>query len=265
MNGKTLRYGIIGGGFISEFQLRALVSVRGVEVAGLFSRSPPERLAKFVRDNGLGAGTIYKTIGEIARNFDVLAFFGPNFTRVAALEEAAQAVAAGAKLNGLIIEKPLARNLAEADRVMALAKQIGAPTAYFENQIHMKSVQNALRAAARRDRRDGAARARALGRGARRSAQRLVLGSDAAGRRRAVRHGLPLHRAVVVRADAARQVADVSRAAIGHRARGAAEVGTAALPRRTAREARRRLREDAGRGFRDRASSRILNPETGSA
>jgi len=141
----TLRYGIIGGGFISEFQLRALVSVRGVEVAGLFSRSPPDRLAKFVRDNGLGAGTIYESIGELARNCDVLAFFGPNFTRVPALEEAAKAVAAGAKLKGLIIEKPLARNLAEADRVMQLSKQIGAPTAYFENQIFMKSVQGALR------------------------------------------------------------------------------------------------------------------------
>ena len=62
-----------------------------------------------------------------------------------ALEEAAKAVAGGARLKGLVIEKPLARNLAEADKVMTLARQIGAPTAYFENQIHMKSVQNALR------------------------------------------------------------------------------------------------------------------------
>src|SRR4051812_42401839 len=141
----TLRYGIIGGGFISEFQLRALTSVRGVEVAGLYSRTPPERLAKFVRDNALGAGTIYRDIGELTRNVDVLAFFGPNFTRVSALEDAAKAVAAGAKLKGLIVEKPLARNLAEADRVLELARRIGAPQAYFENQIHMKSVQNALR------------------------------------------------------------------------------------------------------------------------
>ena len=140
----TLRYGIIGGGFISEFQLRALVNVRGVDVAGLYSRTPPERLAKFVRDNGLGEGRIYKTIGELTKNVDVLCFFAPNFTRVSALEEAAKAVAAGARLKGLVVEKPLARNLAEADKVLALAKQIGAPQAYFENQIHMKSVQNAL-------------------------------------------------------------------------------------------------------------------------
>ncbi len=141
----TLRYGIIGGGFISEFQLRALTSVRGVEVAGLFSRSPPERLAKFVRDNELGAGDIFPSITELARNVDVLAFFGPNFTRVAALQEAADAVTAGARLEGLVIEKPLARNLAEADQMIALARTIGARTAYFENQIHMKSVQVALR------------------------------------------------------------------------------------------------------------------------
>jgi predicted dehydrogenase len=75
---------------------------------------------------------------------DVVAFFGPNFTRVEALEETAAAVRAGARLAGLICEKPLARNLREADRVLALADEIGAPTAYFENQIHMKSVTAAL-------------------------------------------------------------------------------------------------------------------------
>ena len=48
-------------------------------------------------------------------------------------------------------EKPLARNLAEARRVVELAREVGAPTAYFENQIHMKMLQSA-RAAARRRR-----------------------------------------------------------------------------------------------------------------
>ena len=139
-----LRYGIVGGGFITEFQLRALTNVRGVEVAGLTSRTPPEKHAAFVRANGLGEGKIYRSITEMVPHVDVLAFFGPNFTRVAALEEAADAVARGHRLKGLIVEKPLARNLAEADRVLAAASRIGAPTAYFENQIHMKSVKTAL-------------------------------------------------------------------------------------------------------------------------
>ncbi len=140
----TLRYGIVGGGFITGFQLRALCQVRGVEVAGLVSRTPPVALAQFVRDHELGPGTVYPSIAAMAPHVDVLAFFGPNFTRVAALEEATAAVRGGAKLRGLICEKPLARNLAEADRVLALAAEIGAPTAYFENQIHMKSVTTAL-------------------------------------------------------------------------------------------------------------------------
>ena len=50
------------------------------------------------------------------------------------------------------------------------------------------------RAARRVGGRDGAAHARARGRGARRPAQRVVLGPDPAGRRRALRHGLPQHR-----------------------------------------------------------------------
>jgi len=38
---ETLRYGIVGSGFVSQFHLRALESVRGVEVAGITSRTPP--------------------------------------------------------------------------------------------------------------------------------------------------------------------------------------------------------------------------------
>jgi predicted dehydrogenase len=59
------------------------------------------------------------------------------------MEEIAGAVRDGASLRGLACEKPLARNLAEARRVMELATEIGAPTAYFENQIHMKMLQQA--------------------------------------------------------------------------------------------------------------------------
>jgi predicted dehydrogenase len=141
---EPLRYGIIGGGFITEFQLKALASVRGVDVAGLVSRTPPEGSAALVRALGLGAGTIYSSIEEMVPQVDVIALFGPNFTRIDAMEAVAKAVRAGSKLKGLICEKPLGRNLAEAERLLTLADEVGAPTAYFENQIHMKSVQAAL-------------------------------------------------------------------------------------------------------------------------
>lgn len=138
---KALRYGIVGGGFISAFQLRALRQVRGVEVAGLVSRRPPETLAAYVREHGLGEGRIFGSIKEMAPHVDVIALFAPNFARVEMVEEVVAAYKAGAPLKGVICEKPLARNLAEARRVLKLVEDAGLPHAYFENQLHMKSMQ----------------------------------------------------------------------------------------------------------------------------
>ena len=140
---ETLRYGIVGAGFVSQFHLRALEGVRGVEVDGLTSRTAPHALAESVRARGLGAGQVYDSVRDMAHHVDVVAIFNPNFCRVSVMEEIAQAVGDGAQLRGVICEKPLARNLAEAHRVVELARQIGSPTAYFENQIHMKMLQNA--------------------------------------------------------------------------------------------------------------------------
>jgi len=141
---RSLRYGLIGGGFITAFQLRAIAQVRGIEVAGLTSRTPPRVLSEFAQENGLGEATVYDSIKEMAPHVDVIAIFGPNFTRIETVEEIVDAVKAGADLKGLICEKPLGRNMAEARRVVELVQPLGIPTAYFENQVHMKSINAAL-------------------------------------------------------------------------------------------------------------------------
>jgi len=140
---ETLRYGIVGSGFVAQFHLRALESVRGVEVAGLTSRTPPHALADSARARGLGAARVFDSVREMVGNVDVVAIFNANSSRVEVMEEIALAVRGGARLRGLICEKPLARNLPEARQVVALAREIGAPTAYFENQIHMKMLHQA--------------------------------------------------------------------------------------------------------------------------
>ena len=140
---QTIRYGIVGGGFITMFQLRALEQVRGVEVAGLVSRRPPERAAAYVRERGLGEGRIYRSIKEMAPHVDVIAIFSPNSVRLAAVQEVVDAVKAGSPLKGVICEKPLGRNLAEARRLVDMIKEVKLPNAYFENQIYMKSVRSA--------------------------------------------------------------------------------------------------------------------------
>ena len=141
---ETLRYGIVGAGFVSQFHLRALESVRGVEVAGLTSRTPPHELAESARARGLGEARVFDSVREMAQHVDVVAIFNPNFCRVDGDGgDRGRGAATARGCAGLICEKPLARNLAEARRVVELASEIGAPTAYFENQIHMKMLQNA--------------------------------------------------------------------------------------------------------------------------
>jgi predicted dehydrogenase len=140
---ETLRYGVVGSGFNAQFHLRALESVRGVEVAGLTSRTPPNDLAASARERGLGDAIVFDSLRAMVPEVDVIAILNANQCRVEVMEEIAAAVRDGATLRGLICEKPLARNLAEARRVMELASEIGAPTAYFENQIHMKMLQQA--------------------------------------------------------------------------------------------------------------------------
>src|SRR5687768_4015058 len=139
----AIRVGIVGGGFVAGFHLRALTAVRGVEIAGLFSRSAPTRLSDFVRGHGLGPGVIYDSVGELAANADVVALFAPNFTRLAVMEELSRAVEGGDRLKALVCEKPLARNLSEGRQVVAMAEQMGVATAYFENQIHLPTLQAA--------------------------------------------------------------------------------------------------------------------------
>ena len=91
---EMLRYGIVGGGFVSGFHLRALESVRGIEVAGITSRTPPGR----ARRRRLGARVWARRASSTASarwraHVDVVAIFSPNFARLEVMEEVAAAVA----------------------------------------------------------------------------------------------------------------------------------------------------------------------------
>jgi predicted dehydrogenase len=135
--------GIVGGGFIAGFQIKAIESVRGIDVAGITSRTPPIELAARARAAGLGDATVYDTVEELAHNVDVVAFYAPNFARIEAMEAVARAARDGAELKALVCEKPLARNMAEARRMLELADEVGAQTAFFENQLHLPAIQSA--------------------------------------------------------------------------------------------------------------------------
>ena len=137
-----MKLGFIGAGFIARFQAVAIHQVRGLEIAGILKRRGAQALTDFCREHRLGDARTYDTIMELARNVDAIAIFVPNYCRVEVMEEIAAAVKAGARLKGVIVDKPLARNMKEARRMVDLAREAKLLTAYFENQIFMKAIQS---------------------------------------------------------------------------------------------------------------------------
>ncbi len=80
----------------------------------------------------------------MAKHVDAVAVCAPNFARLEVIEAIVDAVKAGAELKGVICEKPLGRNVAEARRIVDLAQSASLRTAYFENQIFMKPIRTQL-------------------------------------------------------------------------------------------------------------------------
>lgn len=136
-----MKIGFVGAGFVAHFHALAIEQVRGLEIAGLTRRSGSAALAALCRERGLGDAVIHDSITALAQQVDAIAIFVPNDRRIEVMEEIAAAVQAGAELKGVILEKPLGRNLREARRLVQLARDARLCTAYYENQIHMRAIQ----------------------------------------------------------------------------------------------------------------------------
>jgi len=141
---KTLKLGFIGAGFIANFLALAMKQVRHCELVAIYAKNGGENLAEFAKKNRLGEPKMYHSVAELCNNCDAVAILTPNFTRVAIMEEIAGAVKAGAPIKGVICEKPLGRTVEEAERMVALAADANLLTSYFENQLHMNAINNAL-------------------------------------------------------------------------------------------------------------------------
>jgi predicted dehydrogenase len=144
MSSPTLKYGFVGAGFVAKFHLSAIRQVRGIEVAGVTALKGAPELAALANAWGLGPTTVYGDVAEMAKHVDCIAVFAPNFARVPIVEAIVGSVRAGARLKGVICEKPLGRNVAEARRLVELARSVNLPTAYFENQIFMKPIRTQM-------------------------------------------------------------------------------------------------------------------------
>ncbi len=71
----VLKVGMVGAGFVAAFHARAIQQVRGLDIAGVTSRTTAnaEALAQFVRAHNLGAGIVHGSITEMAPHVDAIA------------------------------------------------------------------------------------------------------------------------------------------------------------------------------------------------
>jgi predicted dehydrogenase len=139
----VLKVGIIGAGFVANFHARALQSVRGVEVSAIYALKGAEELRDRAIAAGIGRPVVCDSIQDLCQKAEAVCLFLPNYARVEAVKAIVKAAGKGSAVRALIAEKPLARNVAEANEILSLVKSKGWPAAYFENQIHMPAVISA--------------------------------------------------------------------------------------------------------------------------
>ncbi|HST20762.1 MAG TPA: Gfo/Idh/MocA family oxidoreductase [Blastocatellia bacterium] len=145
MNSKRLGVGFIGSGFVARFHIRSWVGVRDADVRGVWSpnREHAEEAAALARDLRVGEARAFDSIEEMiaSPDIDCIWLCSPNHTRLDCMEQIAHAIEAGkGQLIGIACEKPLARNVAEAKRMVEMVEKAGLLHGYLENQLFTPGV-----------------------------------------------------------------------------------------------------------------------------
>jgi predicted dehydrogenase len=142
---RRLGVGFIGSGFITRFHLRSWVAVRDADVRGIWSprRDRAEEAAALARSLRLGETRAFASLEEMvaAPEIDCIWICGPNHARVENMERIVEALGRGAKLVGVACEKPLARNAAEAGRMVELVERAGVRHGYLEDQLFAPGLE----------------------------------------------------------------------------------------------------------------------------
>jgi predicted dehydrogenase len=111
-----VRIGVVGAGGLGYHHVRILREIADAEFVG-FHESRPERAAQVARELGV---TAFESLDELIEAVDALTVVVPTPAHYAV---ASRALARG---RHLLIEKPIAATLDEADRLLALSSEKGA-------------------------------------------------------------------------------------------------------------------------------------------
>ncbi|HJS60102.1 MAG TPA: Gfo/Idh/MocA family oxidoreductase [Vicinamibacteria bacterium] len=142
-----LGVGFIGSGFITRFHMQSWIGVREADVRGVWSpnHKRAEEAAALARSLRIGETRAFGSIDEMvqAPEIDCIWLCGPNHARVENVERIVDAISRGGSLVGIATEKPLARNVEEAKRVLELVENAGLLHGYLENQLFCPALVRA--------------------------------------------------------------------------------------------------------------------------
>ncbi len=130
---------------MTRFHIRSWEAVRDADIRGIYSptRANAEDAAALVRSLRVGDAKAFGSIEAMVadESIDCIWLCGPNFARVENMERIVAAIKKGAKLKAIACEKPLARNAAEAARMVQLVEEAGVLHGYLENQLFAPSLE----------------------------------------------------------------------------------------------------------------------------
>ena len=145
MKDGKLGVGFIGSGFNAKFHMLGWQGVRDADVLGVWSPNAKNAAAaaRYANEMDVGAAKAYKSIGDMVADpaIDAIWLTGPNQARIENVQEIVDALERGrGTLKGIACEKPLARNVAEAKKVLDLTRSVGLNTGYLENQLFAPDI-----------------------------------------------------------------------------------------------------------------------------
>jgi predicted dehydrogenase len=129
-----LRVGVVGTGALGRHHVRLLASLPGVELVGIVD-ADPARAAEVAAEHGATVLPDYAALLELAEAVVVAA------PTVSHAELGLAALAAG---RHVLVEKPIAATLAEADALVAAARAAGRVLAVGHVEFHNPAVQALL-------------------------------------------------------------------------------------------------------------------------
>jgi predicted dehydrogenase len=137
---------MVGSGFNAKFHLLGFVGVRDADVLGVWSpnQNNAAETAGIAKKLGVGDAKAYPSIAAMVEDpaIDAIWLSGPNFARVENVEEVVSTIERGkGQLLGIACEKPLGRNVPEAQKVLDLVNKVGLPHGYLENQVFSPQVE----------------------------------------------------------------------------------------------------------------------------